>query len=78
MLNTFIFSVCGPCLLLDAPGYSVTPDTNTIARLGLTPLKIAKTMRNIFLAGLAITLFPEGRVRYPITLEGISLPWTFE
>jgi multidrug efflux pump len=64
-------------LSLDTPGYSVTLDPNTVFRLGLSSFQIAK-MIEVFFSGQQSLHFQKDGIRYPITIEGTSSPWTLD
>ena len=64
-------------LSLDTPGYSVILDSNTVFQLGLSSFQIAK-MIEVFFSGQQSLYFQKEGVRYPITLEGLSSPWTLD
>lgn len=64
-------------LSLDTPGYSISLDSNIVFRLGLSSFQIAK-MIEIFFSGQQSLYFNKEGIRYPITLEGSTSPWTLD
>lgn len=62
-------------LRLDTMGYSIDMDQNQIARLGLTPNQVAKTIE-VFFSGDKSQNFEKNGVLYNLTIKGSSLPWT--
>ena len=60
---------------LDSPGYKINLDQNTMTRLNISPLQVAKTIE-MFFSGQSSLLFEKDNIKYPITLEGSSSPWT--
>ena len=70
-----LFSSVYHDLDLDSPGYKITTDQNTMARLSITPLQVAK-MIEVFFSGQHSLSFEKDHLRYPITIKGKSDPWT--
>jgi multidrug efflux pump len=64
-------------LALNTPGYSIVLDSNTVFRLGLSSFQIAKMIETFFSGQQSLYFSKEG-VRYPITLEGSTSPWTLD
>lgn len=72
-----IFEFVRHNLSLDTPGYSIVLDPNVVSRLGLSSFQIAK-MIEVFFSGQQSLPFQKDGVRYQITLEGNSAPWTLD
>lgn len=72
-----IFDFVRHDLSLDTPGYSIILDPNTVFRLGLSSYQIAKTIE-VFFSGQQSLYFQKDGIRYQITLEGNSAPWTLD
>jgi multidrug efflux pump len=64
-------------LQLDNPGYSIFLDYNAVARLGLSSFQISK-MIEVFFSGEQSLHFQKDSIRYQITLQGRSYPWTLD
>jgi multidrug efflux pump len=62
-------------LRLDTMGYSIEMDHNQIAKLGITPNQIAKTIE-VFFSGDKTQTFEKNGVIYNLTLKGNQSPWT--
>ncbi|CAM2943382.1 multidrug efflux RND transporter permease subunit LpeB [Legionella worsleiensis] len=62
-------------LRLDTLGYSIELNHNQIAKLGLTPSQIAKTIE-IFFSGDKSLNFEKNGVLYNLTIQGSRSPWT--
>ncbi|KTD54738.1 multidrug efflux RND transporter permease subunit LpeB [Legionella quateirensis] len=62
-------------LRLDTMGYSIELDHNQIAKLGLTPNQVAKTIE-VFFSGDKSLNFEKNGVLYNLTIKGSSSPWT--
>lgn len=64
-------------LRLDSIGYSIEIDKNNLAKLGLTPTQVAKTIE-IFFSGDKSINFQKDNVVYNLTLQGTTKPWTLD
>jgi len=64
-------------LRLDSLGYSINIDNNNIARLGLTPAQVAKTVE-VFFSGDKSQTFQKDNVLYNLTIKGSTTPWTLD
>lgn len=62
-------------LRLDTMGYSIELDHNQIARLGLTPNQVAKTIE-VFFSGDKSLNFEQNGVLYNMSIKGSTSPWT--
>ncbi len=62
-------------LRLDTMGYSIDMDQNQIAKLGLTPSQVAKTIE-VFFSGDKSQNFEKNGVLYNLTIKGVTSPWT--
>ncbi len=62
-------------LRLDTMGYSINMDQNQIAKLGLTPSQVAKTIE-VFFSGDKSQNFEKNGVLYNVTIKGSTSPWT--
>lgn len=62
-------------LRLDTMGYSIEIDQNQIAKLGLTPNQVAKTIE-VFFSGDKSQNFEKNGVLYNLTIKGSTSPWT--
>jgi multidrug efflux pump len=64
-------------LRLDSIGYSIEIDKNNLAKLGLTPTQVAKTIE-IFFSGDKSINFQKDNVVYNLTLQGTTKPWALD
>lgn len=64
-------------LRLDTLGYSIEIDYNQMAKLGITPSQIAKTIE-IFFSGDKSQTFEKNGVMYNVTIKGSRSPWTLD
>jgi multidrug efflux pump len=64
-------------LSLDTPGYSIVLDPNAVFKLGFSTFQVAKTVE-VFFSGQQSLFFQKEGIRYPITLEGTSMPWSLD
>lgn len=64
-------------LKLDSIGYSIKVNKNILAKLGLTPAQVAKTIE-IFFSGDKSMTFQKDNVVYNLTLQGTRKPWTLD
>lgn len=64
-------------LRLDSLGYSINIDQNALAKLGLTPSQVAKTIEVFFSGDKSMSFQKEG-VAYNLSLQGSSKPWTLD
>lgn len=64
-------------LRLDTMGYSISIDSNNLAKLGLTANEIAKTIEVFFSGDRSIT-FQKDSVVYNLTIKGAKSPWTLD
>jgi multidrug efflux pump len=64
-------------LRLDTMGYSIEIDSNEMAKLGLTPQQVAKTIE-VFFSGDRTQPFEKNGVVYYLTIKGNSSPWTLD
>ena len=64
-------------LRLDTLGYSIELDHNQIAKLGISPSQIAKTIE-VFFSGDKTQTFEKNGVLYNITIQGSTSPWTLD
>jgi multidrug efflux pump len=62
-------------LRLDSMGYEIEIDRNQMAKLGITPIQVAKTIE-VFFSGDKKQTFEKNGVVYNITIKGNSSPWT--
>lgn len=64
-------------LRLDTMGYSIELENNQLAKLGLTPAQVAKTLE-VFFSGDKSQLFDKDGFLYTISIEGKAFPWTLD
>ena len=64
-------------LRLDSMGYSINIDKNALARLGLSPAQVAKTVE-VFFSGDKSMTFQKDGVVYNLSLQGSTKPWTLD
>lgn len=62
-------------LRLDSMGYSIGIDSNEMAKLGITPQQVAKTIE-VFFSGDRSQPFEKNGVVYYLTIKGSTSPWT--
>ena len=62
-------------LHLDTVGYTIEIDYNQIAKLGITPKQIAKTIE-VFFSGDKSQTFEQDGILYYLTIKGKTTPWT--
>ena len=62
-------------LKLDFLSYRIDLNTNLLAKLNLTERQIAKTIEVFFTGDKSINFAKEG-ILYPVTIEGMTDPWT--
>lgn len=72
-----LFESSSFALRLDTLGYSIEIDHNQIAKLGITPSQIAKTIE-VFFSGDKTQTFEKNGVVYNLTIKGSSSPWTLD
>lgn len=62
-------------LKLDTLGYAVELDNNNLAKLGLSPSQVAKTIA-VFFSGDRSINFQKDSISYNLTVQGKHSPWT--
>ncbi len=62
-------------LRMDAVGYTIDIDYNEMAKHGITPQQIAKTIE-VFFSGDKSQTFEKDGILYTVTLKGTVYPWT--
>lgn len=70
-----LFATVSHDLKLDTPGYEINVDNNAMAKLGIFPGQISKTIE-VFFSGQTTLYFEKDGLRYPITLKGNAMPWS--
>ncbi|HRD70682.1 MAG TPA: multidrug efflux RND transporter permease subunit LpeB [Legionella sp.] len=64
-------------LRLDTMGYSIDIDANQMAKLGISPSQVAKTIE-VFFSGDKSQTFEKNGVTYSLTVKGNKTPWTLD
>lgn len=64
-------------LRLDSMGYNIDLDMNRLAKLGLSPAQVAKTIE-VFFSGDKSQSFEKDGVVYNLTIKGNTSPWTLD
>lgn len=64
-------------LRLDSMGYAIKVNKNALAKLGLTPNQVAKTIE-IFFSGDKSMTFQKDNVVYNLSIQGTKKPWTLD
>lgn len=74
---TGLFESVRQNLRLDAMGYRIDLDSSVLARLGLSPYQVARTVE-VFFSGDQALSFQKDGVKYPVRVKVRTAPWTLE